>query len=101
MNGYNAALAGVGLLGAMATAGCDRGAGGEYATKREFEALRAHYVATHDTMLSLWRATDSMNNLLERQIGRFIDTTPPPPRCPPRCLPEIPPVPGPGEWRER
>lgn len=94
MNSYNAAIGAVGLLGAMATAGCDRGAGGEeYATKREFEALREQYAATHDTMLSLWRATDSMNKMLERQIGPFIDTTPPPPRCPPRCLPEIPPVP--------
>jgi len=98
MNSYSTALTAIGLLGAVATAGCDRVAGGEeYATKREFEALRTQYIATHDTMLSLWRATDSLSNMLEHQIGRFIDTTPPPPRCPPRCLPEIPPIPGPGE----
>jgi hypothetical protein len=92
MNRYSAALAGVGLLSAMVTAGCDRGVGGEeYATRREFEALRAQYAATHDTMLSLWRATDSVTRLL----GPYIDTTSPPPKCPPRCMEIIPPLPRP------
>ena len=92
MNSYGAALAGVGLLGTMATAGCDGGAGGkEYATKHELDSLQTQYVATHDTMLALWRATDSMNRILELRIQR--DTIPIPKGCPPRCLPVIPPVP--------
>jgi hypothetical protein len=94
MKNYCTALVGVGLLSTMATAGRGGSAGGEeYATKREFNALRAQYVATHDTMLALWRATDSMNQILEDRIQK--DTTPLPPRCPPRCLPELSPVPGP------
>jgi hypothetical protein len=87
MNSYSAALAGVGLLGAMATAGCNWGAGGEYATKREFDALRTQFVASHDTMVALWEATDSMNKVL-REVER--DTTSPPPKCPPICLEVIP-----------
>ncbi len=97
MKRYYTALVGIGLAGAMATAGCDGGAeGGDYVTKREFEALRAQYVVTHDTMLALWKATDSMNEILEQQVIPAIgavDTTPPKPKCPPRCLPEIPPLP--------
>jgi hypothetical protein len=94
MNSYSAALAGVGLLGAMATAGCDGGPGGEeYATKHELDSLRTQYIATHDTMLALWSATDSMNRILELRIQK--DTTPIPPGCPPRCLNLIPPRPDP------
>ena len=96
MNSYGAALAGVGLLGAMAAAGCDGRAGGEeYATKRELDSLRAQYEATHDTMLALWKATDSMNQALERWIQK--DTIPIPLGCPPRCLILIPPRPQPSE----
>ena len=92
MNSYSTALVGVGLLGAMATAGCDRGPAGEkYATKREFDALRAQFVASHDTMVALWEATDSMNVIL-REIEK--DTISPPPRCPPFCFEVIPPEPG-------
>jgi hypothetical protein len=94
MNSYGAALAGVGLLGVMATAGCDGGAGGEeYATKHELDSLRAQYRATHDTMLALWKATDSMNRTLELWIQK--DTIPIPRGCPPRCLVLIPPLPQP------
>jgi hypothetical protein len=97
MNSYSATLAGIGVLGAMAAAGCGRSAGdGEYDTRREFAALRAQYIPTHDTLLSLWQATDRMNKILEYQIIEpMIDTTPPPPTCPPRCLNLIPPVPEP------
>jgi hypothetical protein len=96
MNSYSAALAGVTLLGAMATAGCNGGVGGEdYATKHELDSLRTQYVATHDTMLALWRATDSMNRILELRIQR--DTIPIPKGCPPRCLPAIPSVPSPSQ----
>jgi hypothetical protein len=95
------AFVGIGLVGVMATSGCEGGAGGkDYVTKGEFEALRARYVATHDTMLALWKATDSMNKILEHQViagMEAIDTTPPMPKCPPRCLPEIPPLPAPEE----
>lgn len=105
MKRYCTVLAGIGLVGAMATAGCEGGAeGGDYATRAEFEALRARYVATHDTMLALWKATDSMNKILEHRViagMEAIDTTPPRPKCPPRCLPEIPPLPSPQEPYQR
>lgn len=93
MNHYRPAAA-LGLSGALALAGCS-GGGGDYATKGELDSLRAQYVATHDTMRALWQATDSMNRLLEGWIQK--DTTPIPPKCPPRCLNMIPGVPAPGE----
>jgi hypothetical protein len=96
MKRYCTALVGMGVVGAMATAGCEGGVGGrDYVTKREFEALRAQYVATHDTMLALWKATDSMNQILEHKVIPLIDTTPPRPKCPARCLNEIPQMPTP------
>lgn len=90
------ARVGIGLVGALVTAGCGGApGGGDYATKREFEALKVKYIATHDTMLALWKATDSMNKILELKIIPNIDTTPPRPKCPPRCLNVIPPLPTP------
>ena len=93
------AVASIGLVGAIAMAACGGGAaGGPYATKQELEELRTQYIATHDTMRALWQATDSMNKILEiRVIPGLValDTTPPRPKCPPRCLNEIPPIPRP------
>jgi hypothetical protein len=65
-----------GLILSSAIAGCD------YASTRDLEALRAQYVATHDTMVALWEATDSLNDILS-EIA--MDTVPRP-KCIPRCL---------------
>ena len=97
MKRSHTALVGIGLVGVTAMAACGgSAAGGDYATKAELEALRTQYIATHDTMLALWQATDSMNKILELKIIPGInrlDTTPPRPKCPPRCLNQIPSLP--------
>lgn len=91
MEGYRITIVGVGLLSAMTIAGCNNGGpAGDYATRSELDSLRTQYAATHDTMRALWKATDSMNRTI-----RYLDTIPRPPRCPPRCLNTIPPVPEP------
>jgi hypothetical protein len=70
-------LAGIVFLGSIS--GC-----GDYATKTELNQLRAQYVATHDTMVAMWEATESTFN-------RFALDTVPRPKCNPRCLPLEPP----------
>jgi hypothetical protein len=76
-----AVLAGIVLPGSIS--GC-----GDYATKTELEQLRAQYVATHDTMVALWEATDSIVDLLSLIA---LDTVPRP-KCIPRCM-EMPTAP--------
>jgi len=93
MNSYRMVLVEAGLAGVLAGAGCADES--RYATKGAVDSLRAQLVATHDTMVALWAATDTMNKVLTDAI----DTTPPPPKCPPRCLlmisriPKMPPEP--------
>jgi hypothetical protein len=93
----------VGLLGITAAADCNgNGAGrADYVTRKEFEELRSQYVATHDTMLSLWKGTDSLNAIfggfISGRYGKF--PVPPPPRCPPNCEDLIPRAPLPIETR--
>jgi hypothetical protein len=76
MKSERVVLAGIVLLGSIS--GC-----GDYATKTELNQLQAEYVATHDTLVALWEATDSMLRIA-------LDTVPRPP-CGPRCLPLAPP----------
>ena len=81
MTRYRLELIGVGLLSALAVTGCDTP--GSYATQSELDSLRAQLVATHDTMVAMWIATDSMNKIIRDFATK--DTTPPP-TCPPKCL---------------
>jgi len=70
-----------GLLAALALTGCD------YAKQDDFKRLEAQYIATHDTLVSLWQAVEQRFKIVA------IDTVSPPPRCiPPKCVP-IPPLP--------
>jgi hypothetical protein len=81
MTRYRLELVGVGLLSTLAVTGC--GGSGSYATQSGLDSLRAQLVATHDTMVAMWIATDSMNKIIRSFATK--DTTPPP-TCPPRCL---------------
>ncbi len=80
MTSYRLELAGVGLMSTLAVTGCDPGS---YATKSGLDSLRAQVIATHDTMVAMWIAIDSTNQILRNFATK--DTTPPP-ICPPRCL---------------
>jgi hypothetical protein len=85
MRSHGAAFWGVGTISTVMAAGCGSG---DYATKGQLDSLRAQLVASHDTMVALWVATDSLNKMLVKK-----DTTPPP-KCPPVCLVLlVPPVP--------
>jgi hypothetical protein len=75
-----AALAGIALLGS--TSACD------YASNEDLQNLRAHYIATHDTMVALWEAVDSLNDI----VSLIAMDTVPRPKCIPRCV-ELSPAP--------
>jgi hypothetical protein len=81
MRSDRAVLAGIVLLGS--TAACD------YASNSDLQELRMNYVATHDTLVHLWEAVDSLNGIL----GRIAMDTVPRPKCIPRCV-ELAPAPG-------
>ncbi len=75
MRGLGTVLVAVCLAGIGTLTAC-----GQYATKEEVAALRAELAATRDTMIGYWQA----NN---QRVAALVamDTTSPPPRCPPFC----------------